>query len=79
MADKKNIAKLKRSLKHNDVIEISKRSGFSTVSVSKFFNGKSHLMAEETQMAIITSTLEVIKERKERELAVNESINAILG
>jgi len=79
MADRKIIAKLKKSLKHKDVIEISRRSGFSTVTVSGFFNGKSDRMAEDTQTSIINSTLDVIKERKDRELAMTQNINSILG
>lgn len=79
MADKKTIVKLKKSLKYKDTLEISKRSGLSTVTVSGFFNGKSHKMTEETQSSIILAAVEVIKERKERERATNEKINALLG
>ena len=79
MADRKIIAKLKKSLKYKDVIEISRRSGFSKVTVSGFFNGKSEKMAEDTQTSIINSTLELIKERKDRELTMAQNITAILG
>ena len=79
MADKKAIAKLKKRLEYKDTLEISRRSGFSTVTVSGFFNGRSNKMRAETQRTIIEAAVEVLKERRVREQAVNESLNALLA
>ena len=78
MVNKKIIERLKKNMRYKDTREVSRRSGFSTVTVSNFFNGKSDKMAENTQSAILTAAAEVIQERKERELLTNMKISALL-
>lgn len=78
MVNKKIIERLKKNMRYKDTREVSKRSGFSTVTVSNFFNGKSDKMAENTQSAILTAAAEVIQERKEREIQTNIKISALL-
>jgi DNA-binding LacI/PurR family transcriptional regulator len=78
MVNKKIIERLKKNMRYKDTREVSRRSGFSTVTVSNFFNGKSDKMAENTQSAILTAAAEVIQERKERELQTNMKISALL-
>ena len=79
MADRKTIQKIKKGLKYKDALEISRRSGLSTVTVSGFFNGKHDKMTEETQSSVIDAAIEVIKERKDREAAEKERVNALLS
>ena len=77
MTNKKLIAKLKKRLEYRDTIEISRRSGFTTVTVSGFFNGKK--MRAETERAILEAAAALLTERDTKEQAITETLEALLA
>lgn len=77
MTDKKLIAKLKKRLEYKDTMEISRRSGYSTVTVSGFFNGKR--MRAETERNILEAAAELLKERGTKEQAITETLETLLA
>ena len=79
MANKKTIQKIRKSLKRGDFLEISTRSKLSAVTVSGFFNGGSDKMSDKTHELIITAALQIINERNEKELKVDEKVNNTIG
>ena len=77
MTNKKLIAKLKKRLEYKDTIEISRRSGFTTVTVSGFFNGKK--MRAETERTILEAAASLLTERDTKEQAITETLEALLA
>lgn len=76
MLSNEDIKKLKGNLKLGDRIEIAEKSGFSKVTVNKFFSpAKHHELSEEAVHQILKATADVIRKHKQRK-ADNEKIIA---
>lgn len=77
MIDKKEIQKINDSLRHGDKKEIEKLSGFSAVTLNKFFGGNEELVSDEAALKIVEAAAIVIKQRNAVKKATNKIINSL--
>lgn len=78
MTTKDSIKKLNAALRHGDMKAIAVLAEFTTVTVSKFFNGEDDLISDEAQSIIIEATRKVIKARKDLKKSNQRNIDKII-
>lgn len=77
MISKKEIKKLNSSLRKGDKKEIGILSGFSQMTLNKFFCGRENEVSDEVAQKIVEATAVVIRNRNKIQKATKEIISSL--
>lgn len=77
MTSKETIDAIEKQLQMGDKMEIARRTGFSKVTINRFFNGSEKEMGEDTQMTVIAAGLAIIEERNQRRAELKGKIEQL--
>ena len=79
MKTKEEIEKITKLVKQGDQVEISRKSGVHTSTISLYLNGKMPSMSEATEVRLLNAIADVVSERKEASKKANSRIESLIN